>query len=115
MPPMDNSRYRHSTVFTDTDRRSFLTEPAPIPYVQSRDNTVHIVQAGERLQDLAQRYYADFGDDTFPAAAFWYVIAKFQPVPIVDPTLRLAAGTRLYIPSKRYLAALIRDRSRRDK
>ena len=113
MPPIKNSRYQYSLGVTDTSGRTFLTEPPRITYEDSLDNVVHVVQGGERLQDLAARYYADFGSDTFPAAGLWYVIAQFQPTPIIDPTLKLAEGTRLYIPSKRYVAQRVFDPARR--
>jgi hypothetical protein len=112
---MRNSRYQHSTRYTDTAGRMFLTEPPLIPYVNSLDNRVHVVQGGERLQDIAHKYFAEFGDDTFPAAALWYIVAQFQPTPIVDPTLRLQPGARLYIPSKQYVAQRVFDKARRNK
>lgn len=113
MPPLRNSRYQYSTGFTDTDGRTFLTEPPRIAYEDSIENVVHVVQSGERLQDIAHRYFGDFGSDVFPAAGLWYIVAQFQPTPIIDPTLRLKEGTRLYIPSKRYVAQRVFDPSRR--
>lgn len=115
MPALRNSRYQHSTTYTDTAGCRFLTEPPLIPYVDSLENRVHVVTGGERLQDIAHRYFKDLGDDTFPAAALWYIVAQFQPTPIIDPTLRLADGLRLYIPSKTYVTARVFAKSRRDK
>ena len=118
MPPISKSRYQHSEGVTDTEGRTFLTEPPPIPYVNSIENRVHIVTGGERLQDIANRYFKDFESKegiVFPAAALWYIVAQFQPTPIIDPTLRLAAGLRLYIPSKAYVASRVFDKSRRNK
>lgn len=113
MPPIKKSRYQYSLGYTDTAGRTFLTEPPPIAYEDSLDNTIHTVQEGERLQDIAQRYFRDFDSDVFPAAGLWYVIAQFQPTPIIDPTLKLIAGTRLYVPSKRYVAQRVFDPARR--
>ena len=115
MPALRNSRYQHSTTYTDTAGARFLTEPPLIPYVDSLDNKVHTVTGGESLQDIAHKYFGDFGSDTFPAAALWYIVAQFQPTPIIDPTLRLPAGLRLYIPSKAYVASRVFDKSRRNK
>ena len=115
MPALRNSRYQHSTIYTDTAGARFLTEPPSLPYVDSVENRVHVVTGGERLQDIAHRYFKDIGDDTFPAAALWYIVAQFQPTPIIDPTLRLAEGLRLYIPSKGYVAQRVFDKSRRSK
>lgn len=114
MPPLRNSRYQYSTKYTDTSGQSFLTEPAPIIYEDSLDNIIHVVQGGERLQDLAHKYFAEFGSNTFPSAGLWYIIAQFQPTPIVDPTIKLADGMKLYIPSKRYVATRIFDPARRN-
>jgi hypothetical protein len=115
MPALRNSRYQHSTTYTDTAGRRFLTEPPLIPYVDSLENRVHVVRGGERLQDIAHQYFAALGDDVFPAAALWYIVAQFQPTPIIDPTLRLSPGLRLYIPSKAYVMSRVFDKSRRDK
>jgi hypothetical protein len=46
------------------------------------------------------------------ACGFWWAIADFQPDPILDPTLRLEPGRRLFIPSVRVLIDIIlADRS----
>lgn len=113
MPPIKNSRYQYSIGLTDTEGRTFLTEPPRIAYQDSLDNTIHVVQGGERLQDIAERYFGDFGSDVFPAAGLWYIVAQFQPTPIIDPTVKLKEGARLYIPSKRYVAQRVFDQARR--
>jgi hypothetical protein len=41
------------------------------------------------------------------------VIADFQPDPIVDPTLELELGRRLFIPSLRVLTDVILGEERR--
>ena len=41
------------------------------------------------------------------ACGFWWAIADFQPDPIVDPTLLLEPGRRLFVPSLRVLTDVI--------
>ncbi|MCZ2110357.1 MAG: hypothetical protein LC118_12450 [Dehalococcoidia bacterium] len=54
---------------------------------------------GDTLEGLAGRYFAPLPR----ACGFWWVLADFQPDPIVDPTLELDVGRRLVVPSLRVL------------
>lgn len=59
----------------------------------------HIVEDGDTLWSLAARYYG--GDDG--EANLWWAIADFQPEPILDPTIALAAGSTVLIPPLAYV------------
>ncbi len=50
---------------------------------------------------------------TVRACGFWWVLADFQPDPIVDPTLELDVGRRLVVPSLRVLTDVILSEQRR--
>jgi hypothetical protein len=74
--------------------RRFLTEREPYRFREHTDTRVHVVAQGDSLFDLAGRYFAPLPR----ACGFWWVIADFQPDPIVDPTLELESGRRLVVP-----------------
>ncbi len=108
MPPRRLSRHTFTEGVTDlgplrlTDREPFLYRPLP-------DNRPHPVQVGETLWTLAARYFKSFSR---PSGLFW-IIADFQPDPILDPTLRLEPGTVLIIPSERTVEESIFSERRR--
>jgi hypothetical protein len=96
---------RHSFTFgvRDAEGVLLLTEREPYRYKAHTDNRVHVVVQGDTLWDLAGRYFAPLPR----ACGFWWAIADFQPDPIVDPTLELEAGRRLFVPSRRVLTDVI--------
>jgi hypothetical protein len=67
------------------------------------------VVSSDSLFSLAGKYFAPLPR----ACGFWWVIADFQPDPIVDPTLALDIGRLLYIPSTRVVTDVILGESRR--
>ena len=73
------------------------------------DTVAHVARGGDNLWTLAAQYYGEY----FPRAElmFW-VIGDFQPVPIVDPTLRFLAGDVVYIPSVRVVKLYLEDPAR---
>jgi hypothetical protein len=73
------------------------------------DTRVHVVAQGDTLEGLAGRYFAPLPR----ACGFWWVLADFQPDPIVDPTLELDVGRRLLVPSLRVLTDVILSEQRR--
>jgi hypothetical protein len=97
------SRYRFCETAVDEQGRTFLDQRRPYRYRAFSDNTVHLVQQGESIFTIAAKR---FGQYPRPAG-LWWVIADFQPVPIHDPTIQLAAGARLVIPSARAVADII--------
>lgn len=99
MPPRDRSRFMFSTASMDDVGALVLTDYEPFRFVARSDNRQHIVQGGDTLWTLAAKYFAPVPRP----AGLWWVIADFQPAPILDPTLKLQEGTVLTIPSLRTL------------
>jgi hypothetical protein len=96
---------RHSFTFGVHDDAGVLhlTEREPYRFRSHTDNRVHVVVQGDTLWDLAGRYFAPLPR----ACGFWWAIADYQPDPIVDPTLVLEPGRRLFIPSLRVLTDVV--------
>ena len=109
MPPSAQSRYRFADGILDTDGNLWLYPPDPYPYRELDDTREHPVIDGDTLWALAARYFPRFDR----ASELFWVIADFQPQPIIDPTIRLEAGTVLYIPSERTLTEEILNEARR--
>jgi hypothetical protein len=110
MPVLVGSRYSFSTVFRDEAGRAMLTEREPYTYVAHPDNRAHRVVHGDTLYALAGRYFAPLPR----ACGYWWAIADYQPDgPIIDPTLALAIGRVLQIPSPRVLTDIILGEGRR--
>lgn len=109
MPPNRWSRDRFCSAVADEDDCLYLTEREPYGYRELADNIAIKADAGDTLWTLAARYYAPIDRPS----RFWWVIADFQPEPIHDPTLALAPGTALYIPSIRTLQEEILSEKRR--
>jgi len=98
-----NSRYRYCIAFRDEQGRLVLDEREPVRYQKLKDNIYHKVVDGDTLWGLAFRYFREF---TRPEG-LWWVIAEFQPEPILDPTLRLETGTTIIVPSNRFLKTVV--------
>lgn len=100
----DLSRYKFNEPRTDSDGFAYLPDREPIIFEERDDNIPHIVQDGDKLWSLAQFYYWDLDVD---AAQLWYVIAEYQPRPIVNPFKPLKPGSLLHIPSPEMVEAEI--------
>ncbi len=104
MAPGIDSRYQSARALLDARGQLFLAERTPFLYRDLPDNRVHEVRDGENVFTIAGRHFAPLER----AAGFFWAICDFQPAgPIVDPTLQLAAGTRLTLPSVAALEAFI--------
>ncbi len=103
MPPHVGSRHSFTLGVGDGDGRLHLTDREPYRFRAHADNRVHVAVQGDTLWDLAGRYFAPLPR----ACGFWWAIADFQPDAIVDPTLELEPGQRLFIPSQRVLTDVI--------
>lgn len=100
MPPRIRSRHSFALGFEDIEAApgiTLLSEREPYTYRDLPDNIQHAIVEGDTLHSLAATYYEGLPE---PAELFW-VIADFQPDPIHDPTLRLALGRVVVIPSMR--------------
>lgn len=111
MAPRNNSRFMFSLGLTDAQGRLYLSDRDPYRYQAFEDNRQHTVKDGETLGGLAARYFAPIDD----AALLWWVIADFQPDPIIDPTLLLDTGRVLIIPSVQVLQQQILSPARAQK
>ena len=100
MAPRTGSRHSFALGVPDELGRRFLSEREPYRFKEHTDTRVHVVAQGDSLEGLAGRY-------------FWWVLADFQPDPIVDPTLELDVGRRLVVPSLRVLTDVILSEQRR--
>ena len=110
MAPRTGSRHSFALGVSDELGRRFLTEREPCRFHPHTDNRMHVVVQGDTLEGLAGRYFAPLPR----ACGFWWVIADFQPdYPIVDPTLELEIGRRLFVPSLRVLTDVILGEQRR--
>jgi len=81
----------------------YLTDREPYGFSPHADNRLHTVVEGDSLFVLAGRYFAPLPR----ACGYWWAIADYQPVPIVDPTLQLDVGASVVIPSLRVLTDII--------
>lgn len=99
------SVYRHAYAIRKADTGEvFFRLPERMPFEERDDNILHIVQRGERLWDIAVRY---FQGRRFRACDMWEVLANFQPNPIIDPTVLLRAGQVIYVPSDDYIEEVV--------
>ena len=109
MPPNSKSRHLWCLALTDEDGKRFLTTPEPFGYVPYQDNRVHVVTSGDTLWSLASKYFSGMPS----ASLLYWVIADFQPTPILDPTLQLSIGTTVFVPSINTVTNVIFSSARR--
>jgi hypothetical protein len=101
MPPRAGSRHSQCIAYRDEEGRTLLTEREPYRFHDHGDTRVHTAAQGDTLFSLAGRYF-----EPLPrACGFWWVIADFNDV--VDATLELEIGRRIFIPSVRTLTEVI--------
>jgi hypothetical protein len=105
--PRTGSRHSFTLGIPDERGRRLLTEREP--FKEHADSRVHVIAQGDTLEGLAGRYFAPLPR----ACGFWWVLADFQPDPIVDPTLECEVGRRLFVPSLRVLTDVILSEQRR--
>lgn len=106
---LNDSRYQYCMELFDASGIPYITDPEPFGWSDEPDNTIHTVIEGDTLWGLANRYFAGH----IRPSGLWWVIADYQPAPIVDPTLALVPGTRLFIPSARVLRLKVFNPARR--
>ena len=103
MPPRVGSRYGFSLGVHDAGGLLHLTDREPYRFRAHADNRVHVAVQGDTFWALAGRYFAPLPR----ACGYWWAVADFQPDPVVDPTLLLDPGRRVFIPSLRVLTDVV--------
>lgn len=109
MPPNIFSRYSFSSAEENSAGKLVLSRRVPIRFQQRDDNRNRLVNEGDTVFNLASRFFARF---TSRPAGLWWVITDFQPTPIHDPTIRLAAGSVIVIPSTRFVIEVVLNEGR---
>lgn len=89
------SRWADIAPIADDRGRVVLPEREPFSCEERADTRRHTVLPGDTLAVLAGRYFAPLPR----ACGYWWALCEFQPEPIVDPTLSLATGRVLHVPS----------------
>lgn len=112
MPPRVNSRYTFTLAVSEEEDVDtlFLTEREPFGFRVLNDNVTHQIAEGETLWTLAARFYSGVNRP----ASLWWVIADFQPDPIIDPTIKLEIGATIVIPSLRTVVEDVLSETRRN-
>jgi len=109
MSPHVGSRHTFCVGVRDDAGRLHLTEREPYRFQPHVDNRIHVATEGDTLFTLAGRYFAPLPR----GCGFWWVIADFQPDPVLDPTLALEPGRQIHIPSLRVITDVILGEERR--
>lgn len=97
MPPQFPSRHLYSLTLVRSDGYSLLSNREPFRFLPLTDTIVHVVAGGDTLFNIAGRYYKGFPRP----AGLWWIIADFQPDPIIDPTIALGESSTIFVPSVR--------------
>jgi len=105
------SRYRYCTVLDlgDENNTKYLDEREPFRFKDERDNRIHVAVEGDTWWTLAWKY---FRFARMPSL-LWWLLCEFQPVPVIDPTIKIAKGTQIFIPSERLVRTQVFNRERR--
>lgn len=90
------SRYFNLDTRLDTADRLVLLKRTPFRFEDREDNIHHEAGTGERWWHIAERYYTKVAAR---ACGLWWVVADYQPTPIVDPTLKIRPGTIIICPA----------------
>ena len=111
MPPGRFSRHRFTFATLGSDGTLSLSDRVPYAFREFNDNRRHVVVEGDNLWNLAGRYFRS--ESIERPSGLWWVLADFQPQPIFDPTLKLAPGRVIHVPSFRTLFEEILNERRR--
>lgn len=110
MAPQARSRYLFCEGRLNANGAMYLTDRVPYRYRDLPDSRVHEVAQGHTLKKIAHAYFVGIPNPQ----ELWWIIADFQPEPIIDPTISLAVGRRLIVPSVRTVLEKIFSESRRE-
>lgn len=109
MPPRKWSRHTFATSTRDDEGRVYLSDPKPFLYRELADTRQHVVAEGDTLFSLARIYFRGIERPD----GLWWVIADFQPDPILDPTVKLEIGSVVHVPSLRTVVEEVFSERRR--
>ena len=109
MPPREWSRYSYCWGLKDASEKIGLSEREKFTYRELDDNRFHKVVRGDSLFTVAERAFPSFPR----ACGLYWIIADFQPTPILDATIQLEVGSTLVIPSERTVRESVFDEARR--
>jgi hypothetical protein len=90
------SRYLAQVPAVDSAWRLYLPDREPFGYRDRPDNLVHLVSRGDDWSSIAEKYYYEVSTR---ACGLWWILCDFQPQPVIDPTLELAPGLEVIVPS----------------
>lgn len=100
---LSDSRYAGCERFLDVregaNNTMFFGRRDRFVYRDHINNRYHIVSEGETYAVIAAQYFAH----VYEAARMWWVVCDYQPIPIIDPTVKPAGGTVLIIPPNELL------------
>lgn len=103
------SRYQYCIGYRDANGFLYLDEREPFRFREESDNSFHPVTDGDTLWGIAHRYFSGMKRP----GGLWWIIAEFQPTPIIDPTLRLQPKTVIVVPSQRLVKTELFSEDRR--
>lgn len=106
------SRFRFCQAVRMADGTMMLTDREPFRFVELPDTVVHKAQKGESWWSIAATYYNAPGLLENPTD-LWWVIADFQPEPVVDPTIAIQGGQLIFVPSLSAILLHVFDEDRR--
>lgn len=90
------SRYFATGEETNDEAVQVVAEREPYAYRDRSDNISHVASEGDSWQTIAERYYSSISSR---ACGLWWVVAEYQPTPIVDPTLQIRKGKVITVPA----------------
>jgi hypothetical protein len=93
-----NSRYRRGLTFIDLDNYIYQPLIEGDDYDPRDDDINHIVVDGETLFSIAHLYYKNIPGGVHN----WWIIAEYQPVPVIDPTRKLQPRSIVIVPSPQH-------------
>lgn len=110
MPPLPYSRYTLCSAVQLDNGRLYMLDREPIRFQNRTDNIRVVVAAGDTWETLAEQYL----DGPANPASLWWIIADFQPEPVIDPTVPPTPGSVVYIPDPRFVMSEYFSDKRRD-
>jgi len=104
-----STRYDDAYIIKDINGNDIVVPRAFFRYKEIDDNIIHIAKDNESLWEIATQYYSDVLQN--PSLHYW-IIADYQPEPILDPTQTMVQGRTIYVPSIRTIETLINNPDR---